>query len=96
VFVNSEIVGVRRHRPLSARVLQQRWQEIRGDFPHGFHALKHYAATWLGAQGVSDVDIAVQLGHVDSEGRPYPELVQRVYNHPDNGAALERIARRLG
>jgi integrase len=97
VFVNSEApADAHRHRPLGDRTLQERWATIRGDFPHGFHSLKHYAATWLAAQGISDLDVAVQLGHVDSEGRPYPELVQRVYNHHDNGAALERIARQLG
>jgi len=67
------------------------WRAVRGDFPGPFHSLKHYAGTWLAAQGVGELDIAVQLGHTDSEGRPYPEHVRRVYVHPSSEDALERI-----
>jgi integrase len=69
------------------------WRAARGDFAGPFHSLKHFAATWLHEQGVSDLDIAVQLGHTDAMGRPNPELVQKRYRHYDTAAALERIER---
>lgn len=79
----------------SRQQIQDRWRKVRGDFPHGFHALRHYCATWLASQGVDPLDIAVQLGHVDSAGRPYTRMIERVYDHPDPEAALSRIAERL-
>lgn len=91
VFVNSETDVRARHRPMHSRVVQLRWAGVRGEFPHGFHSLRHYAVTWLAALGVDECDIAIQLGHTDSEGRPYPDLVQRIYNHPSSESALERI-----
>lgn len=78
---------------LSPDYVGRAWRTVRGDFPYGFHSLKHFAATWLHEQGVSDLDIAVQLGHTDSMGRPYAQLVERRYRHYDTGAALDRIAR---
>lgn len=80
------------NRPLSGDTVQKRWREVRGDFPHGFHALRHFCATWLAEHGVDRRDIAVQLGHTDSEGRPYADLVERVYDHPDPELALARVA----
>lgn len=77
------------------KVLQRQWRDVRGDFPHGFHSLRHFHATWLAEQGVDPLDIAVQLGHTDSEGRPYERHVRRVYDHPDPDRALARIAERL-
>lgn len=85
VFLN------RRRELLTAYVVQDAWRQVRGDFPHGFHSLKHYAATWLRAQGVSADDVAIQLGHTDAAGRPQAQLQQRVYVHPDHSLALERI-----
>jgi integrase len=82
--------------PLTNQLVQKAWREVRGDFPHGFHALKHYAATWLAAQGVDPLDIAIQLGHTDAAGRPYERLVRRVYDHPDADAALARLASKVG
>lgn len=69
------------------------WREVRGGYPHTFHCLKHFAATWMLEQGADEKAVAIQLGHYDSEGRPYPELLQRVYDHPDHGLALERLER---
>lgn len=80
---------------LTADRVQKAWREVQGDFPHPFHSLRHYAATWLAAQGVDPLDIAVQLGHMDREGRPYERLVKRVYDHPDPNVALERVAERV-
>lgn len=86
VFVGAD------HRALKVDTVQAKWRAVRGDFPHGFHSLRHYAATWMRERGCSELDVAVQLGHTDSDGRPYPELVRRVYDHPDPEAALQRIA----
>lgn len=94
VFVNSEATKDHdRHKRLTADMVQSRWQAVRGDFPWGFHSLRHYAATWLDEQGVSREDIAVQLGHTDVQGRPNPRMAERVYVHPDPEIALERVAR---
>lgn len=83
----------RRGAPLSGWVVQTAWKRVRGEFPHGFHSLRHYAATWLASQGVDPLDIAVQLGHTTLEGKPYVRLVERTYDHHfDTAAALERIA----
>ena len=80
-------------RPLSNDTIGTSWREVRGDFPHGFHSLRHYAATWLAKQGVDPLDIAIQLGHTDARGRPYPGLLERVYDHhvPDQEGALARL-----
>ena len=51
-----------------------------------FHELRHFAATWLLEQGVSDSDVAVQLGHTDG-GR----LVRSTYGHPRADPALARV-----
>jgi integrase len=82
--------------PLTADRVQKLWRKARGDFPHSFHSLRHYTATWLASRGVAPRDIAVQLGHVDSEGRPYERLVERVYDHPDPELALRRVEAVLG
>lgn len=80
---------------MTAKTLQKQWRAVRGDFPHGFHSLRHFHATWLAEHGVDALDIAVQLGHTDSEGRPYERHVRRVYEHPDPEMALGRIAAKV-
>jgi integrase len=85
----------RLRRPLTRATVGLAWREIRGDFDGPFHSLKHFAGTWLAAQGVDERDIAIQLGHTDSEGRPYVHLVRRVYVHPDHDEALDRIERTI-
>lgn len=57
-----------------------------------FHDLRIAHATWLLNQGVSELDVAVQLGHLDKWGRPNPELVRKVYGRPNLTVALERVA----
>lgn len=57
-----------------------------------FHDLRHFHATWLIDRGVSDLDIAIQLGHVDRHGRPDPTQVRKRYAHPSHEAALARVA----
>lgn len=91
VFVQSEARGIYQHRRLYGRMVQLRWAEVRGDFPFGFHSLKHFAATWLHEQGASPLDIALQLGHEDREGRPYTKVFERTYHHPKREPALERV-----
>lgn len=80
---------------MTTKTLQKQWRAVRGDFPHGFHSLRHFHATWLAERGVDALDIAVQLGHTDSEGRPYERHVRRVYEHPDPEMALGRIAAKV-
>lgn len=80
---------------LTADRVQKAWGDVRGDFPHGFHSLRHYAASWWKERGADELDIAVQLGHTDSQGRPYVRHVERVYVHPApdaNEKALGRLA----
>lgn len=70
------------------------WVKLREDvgLPEvRFHDLRHFHATWLLDRGASDLDVAVQLGHVDSRGRPNPELVRDRYGHPSLEAALTRL-----
>lgn len=85
----------KRGKPLNRGTIGSAWGEIRGDFPGPFHSLKHFAGTWLAREGVDERDIAIQLGHTDSEGRPYTQLVRRVYNHPDRDEALARIEQKV-
>lgn len=77
--------------PMSTATMREAWDEVRGDFPFGVHSLKHFAVTWLLEQGIAEDDVAVQAGHTDLEGRPYPELLRRTYNHPRPEDALRRI-----
>lgn len=56
-----------------------------------FHSLRHFHGTWLLDQGASDIDVAVQLGHVDEQGHADATLVRKVYGHPDPRAALDRL-----
>ena len=51
-----------------------------------FYELRHAAATMLLERGVSDSDVAQQLGHMDGGG-----LVREVYGHPSDVAARARI-----
>lgn len=88
-----QVFATARSHKLDRRYVGDAWKRVRGDFAGPFHSLKHFAATWLLAQGVDERDIAIQLGHTDRQGRPYTQLVRRVYAHPDHSQALERIDR---
>jgi integrase len=85
LFVSARRTRLDRHKITPA------WHRIRGDIDLPFHSLKHFAGTWLASLGVDERDIAIQLGHTDSQGRPYVHLVRRIYVHPDHTAALDRI-----
>lgn len=89
--IDGLVFHTRRGRRLTGWSVQEAWRQVRGSFPHGFHSLKHFAATWLQAQGIDPRDVAIQLGHTDREGRPRVELQERVYVHPDAEEALRRI-----
>lgn len=80
-------------KPLDRKSVSAAWRRVADEvgFSGSFHSGKHYAATWLKNMGATDTDIAVQLGHTDEQGRPYTELVQRVYAHPDHELALARL-----
>lgn len=86
----------KRRRKLNRDSIGEAWHDIRGDFAGPFHSLKHFAGTWLAREGVDERDIAIQLGHFDSEGRPYTHLIRRTYNHPDAREALDRIHAQIG
>lgn len=78
-------------RPLHRNRVGEAWRMVRGNFDGSFHSLKHFAGTWLASLGVEERDIAIQLGHVDAQGRPYVRLLHRVYVHPDHEDARARI-----
>ena len=70
-----------------------RWKQIRkssGNPKMRFYDLRHFCATQLLEMGVSESDVAVQLGHTDGG-----ELVRTVYGHPSEDAARERIRHTL-
>lgn len=85
-----------RNGDLDRSSVKNGWHKIRGDFPGPFHSLKHFAGTWLAAQGVDEKDIAIQLGHFDRRGRPLTHLARTVYVHPDHDEARARIEAALG
>jgi integrase len=69
------------------------WHPIRsavGRHRMVMHELRHYAATWLLEHGVSDSDVADQLGHQDGGVQ-----VRRTYDHHRVEPALERVAAAL-
>jgi integrase len=82
--------------PWTGRAVAHRWARARSDvgLPDAcrFHDLRRFHATWLLDRGASDLDVAVQLGHLDANGVPNAELVRRVYGRPSVDAALERLA----
>jgi integrase len=65
-------------------------------YPGSFHKTRHYFASWALSAGVSEVDLAIQLGHTDREGRANTDLIRRVYGRPDPERCLERLDERLG
>lgn len=81
--------------PWTRQAINKQWQrtlrEVGWDEDLQFRDLRRFHATWLLDRGVSDLDVAVQLGHFDRWGRPNPELVRRVYGQPSRRAALERL-----
>jgi integrase len=69
------------------------WHQIRaaaGRPTMDFYELRHYCATRLLEAGLSDRDVAEQLGHTDGG-----ELVRKVYGHPSKRRALDRVREAL-
>jgi integrase len=89
VFRNS------RGNPWTRQAVNRHWQKARRrcGLEHViFHDLRVFHATWLLDRGVSEMDVALQLGHTDRMGRPNTALVRERYGWPDPIAALERVA----
>ena len=90
VLLNSE------GRPWDRKSVNKAWVKARakvaGCEAVTFHTLRKAHATWLLDQGASDLDVAIQLRHIDWQGRPDPSLVRAVYGFPTVDAALERLA----
>jgi Phage integrase family len=80
-------------RRLTQDTVSRMFGRVREDvgFLGTFHSLRRFHASWLADQGADARDIAMQLGHTDRWGRPYPELVNRVYAHPAVEPALARL-----
>jgi integrase len=69
------------------------WHQIRaaaGRSTMDFYELRHYCATRLLEHGLDDRDVAIQLGHTDGG-----ELVRKVYGHPSERRALDRVREAL-
>lgn len=97
LFLRERIVPVARvvREPWTGKQVAHRWDRARtrAGLPPScrFHDLRRFHATWLLDRGASDLDVAVQLGHFDSNGVPNAELVRRVYGRPSVDAALDRL-----
>lgn len=61
--------------------------------PFIYHDSRKFFATFLLDQGVTDLDVAVAMRHIDKHGRPNTRLVQRVYGYVDLPKALDRVER---
>jgi integrase len=65
------------------------WKPVKavaGRLDMDFYELRHLCATRLLEAGMSEADVAVQLGHEDGG-----ELVRRVYGHPSHRQARDRL-----
>lgn len=83
------------YRPVSKQYFRRYWGPARASVGMPWlwtHDLRRFNATWLLNHGVSDMDVAIQLGHFDRLGRPSPELVRKVYGFVSFDLALDRIA----
>lgn len=83
---------------------RQRWNEAwqriveEAGLPAGtrFHDLRKFHASYLLNAGVSEMDVAFQLGHIRADGRPDVEQVRRTYGYPDAALALDRVVEAVG
>lgn len=83
--------------PWSRQSVSDAWRRCAdaAGYPGSFHSTRHFFAGWALSNGVSEVDLAIQLGHMDRDGRANTELVRRVYGRPDPERSLERLDERL-
>jgi integrase len=84
-----------RGRPLTGRTQHYYWHPVRCRFGKpsmDFYDLRHFCAAWLfNDLELPAQDVAHQLGHTDGGA-----LVQRLYGHPSERLARERIKRAVG
>lgn len=77
------------------RSVNKQWVHARSLVPGQeatkFHTLRAIHATWLLDQGVAELDVAMQLRHIDKDGHPNVELVRKVYGRPSVDAAMGRL-----
>lgn len=80
VFVNP-----RDGHHLTSQSYGYHWRQVRPviDAKLTFHEMRHTAATILLERGAPAELVALQLGHVREDGTPNPELIYRVYGHPN-------------
>jgi len=95
--VDSESLVFRASRggPMTGRVQHYYWHPVRCRFGRpsmDFYELRHFCAAWLfNDLELPAQDVAHQLGHTDGGA-----LVQRLYGHPSERLARERIKRAVG
>jgi integrase len=81
--------------PLTGRTQHYYWHPIRCRFGQpsmDFYELRHFCGAWLfNDLELPAQDVAHQLGHTDGGA-----LVQRLYGHPSERLARERIKRAVG
>lgn len=81
--------------PMTGRVQHYYWHPVRCRFGRpsmDFYELRHFCASWLfNDLELPAQDVAHQLGHTDGGA-----LVQRLYGHPSERLARERIKRAAG
>jgi integrase len=90
-----QIFRGRRGGPLTGRTQHYYWHPIRCRFgtpSMELYELRHFCASWLfNDLELPAQDVAHQLGHTDGGA-----LVQRLYGHPSERLARERIKRATG
>jgi integrase len=95
--VNAEELIFRsaRDKPITGRTQHYYWHPVRCRFgwpSMDFYELRHFCAAWLfNEHQLPPQDVAHQLGHTDGGA-----LVQRLYGHPSEALARERIKRAVG
>jgi integrase len=84
-----------RGRPITGRTQHYYWHPVRCRFGRpsmDFYELRHFCGAWLfNDHELPAQDVAHQLGHTDGGA-----LVQRLYGHPSESLARERIKRAVG
>lgn len=82
-------------KPWDRKSVSRVWVKMRGEvgLPASctFHSTRKAFATRLLDEGKSMMDVAFALDHVDAQGRPNVELVQKIYGRPSRDEALARL-----